>query len=134
MIYIAGPITDTDPRQQAENVQVALRAYLELTDLGLGAICPHLAALDPRAFEIPYSQWIQQGLKQLGVCEAIWLLPRWHTSTGALTELLRARQRKILICYCLQDVLRAFLPATAADQYRGIHFQDAVEYTNWLLI
>jgi hypothetical protein len=131
VIYIAGPLTDPNPEQQRANVNTALLAYLELTSRGIGAICPHLAALDMRAFEVEYDAWIQQGLKQLGVCSGIWLLPRWHTSTGALTELLRARQRKIPVCYTLADVLLHFAPAETA---RSSYFHDEVEYSNRLPI
>lgn len=132
MIYIAGPLTDHDPEQQRANVNTALLAYLELTSRGIGAICPHLAALDHRAFEVSYDAWIQQGLKQLGLCEGIWLLPRWHTSTGALTELLRARQRKMLVCYSLHDVLYYLSPAQKDEP--SAYFQDDVQYTNRLPI
>lgn len=136
MIYIAGPLTDPDPQQQRNNVDVALRAYLELTRCKIGAICPHLAALDTRAFEVSYDHWITQGLKQLELCQGIWMLPRWHTSTGALTELLHARKYQIRVYYSLEGVLQHYTPSVLLERngYAPVYFEDKAEYTNRLPI
>lgn len=95
MIYLAGPLSHPDPAVQAENIDRATRAYLTLVGHGIPAICPHLSALHPAAFNIGYDTWIDQGLAQLHRCSAIWLLPKWELSGGARIEYEAAQRREI---------------------------------------
>lgn len=107
MIYIAGPLTNDDPTFQAVNIDRAQRAYYALLYVGLTGICPHLSGLDLRAFDVPYDRWIANGLAQLGACSAIWLLPGWHTSNGALLELAQARRNQMPVYHTFTAVCDA---------------------------
>jgi len=107
MIYIAGPLTNDDPIIQAANIDRAQRAYYALLYVGLTGICPHLSGVDARAFQIKYDRWISNGLAQLGACSAIWLLPGWHTSNGALLELAQARRNRMQVYHTFTGVCDA---------------------------
>lgn len=127
MIYIAGPLTNADPDIQAANIDRAQRAYYALLEVGLTGICPHLSGLDLRAFDVPYDRWIANGLAQLGACSAIWLLPGWHTSNGALLELAqvcRRTENRQAVYYNFGDVCRR-----NARAYVNPWWNDAAEYS-----
>lgn len=128
MIYIAGPLTNADPAIQAANIDRAQRAYYALLEVGLTAICPHLSGTDVRAFHVSYEAWIRNGLAQLALCDAIWLLPCWHHSNGALLELAEARRQKTpKVFYRFEDVCVYHGLGTVSRWWN-----DTTEYTTCL--
>lgn len=110
MIYIAGPLSHAEEAVQSANIQTAVQAYLQLIELQIPAICPHLSGLAPGAFDLKYDHWISNGLRQLQACKAIWLLPKWPLSRGTLLELAEARRLGQPVYYSLHQVVRGVAP------------------------
>lgn len=86
LVYIAGPITAKDGFTQEDNIAAACEAFLRLSRAGVVAFCPHLTALAPGAFDVPYDHWLKADLTILERCDAVLMLPRWETSNGARVE------------------------------------------------
>ena len=110
LIYIAGPISHADPEIIRRNVEIACSAFLQLVDLQIPAVCPHLSALIPGAFDLPYESWIDNGLEQLRRCSAVWVLPNWTLSRGTLLEVAEARKLQLPLHDSLYKVVKAHAP------------------------
>lgn len=131
MIYIAGPLTHVDPDVQADNIHRAARAYLTLVDAGIPAICPHLSAYIPGAFDLPYGKWIEAGCAQLHAAKAIWLLPGWEHSRGTLVEYHVARALNLPVYRSLAMVLAVQKGLGRDDTPVPASYFDDAEYAAW---
>jgi hypothetical protein len=87
LIYVAGPYSAPTPEGIAANVKAAAEAGQELMRRGWAVICPHSMTHNwDIGTGLEYSHFIAADLELLRRCDAIYLLPDWTESNGALGE------------------------------------------------
>lgn len=86
LLYLSGPLSAGHGRTVEDNVRAALDVYYRCVRAGIPTFCPHLAALDPAAFDLDYELWMQQDLAILRRCTHVLMLPNWQESPGAIRE------------------------------------------------
>jgi hypothetical protein len=102
IVYTSGPYRAATPNGVARNIQEADRYAALLWAMGAAVICPHkntafldgVISVDP---EEDGNGWITGDITMVRRCDAIFMLPRWQKSRGALQELKAAYEEKILI-------------------------------------
>lgn len=126
-VYIAGPITKGDLKH---NVDQATEAYLQLAKAGIAPHCPHWSVYCKEAFrfdggvfckattdgspDMSHAQWLAIDFAWIDVSDAILRLP--GESTGADMEVKHANERKIPVCYSVDEVIEWF----ASQDGRGV--------------
>ena len=105
LVYLAGPLSPCEKFTIEDNVNAALETFLRLTRAGVHAFCPHICALVPGAFDIPYERWLAMDLALLERCETVLMLPRWETSPGARREHELATLMGKRVVYDCQELL-----------------------------
>lgn len=104
VVYLAGPLTAKDGYTVEQNTTVALDIYRQFVCDGITAICPHLSALVPGAFDMPYECWMEHDFNLIDLCSHILMLPRWETSSGACREKNYAERLNKVILYSVEEV------------------------------
>ena len=110
VVYIAGRYRD--PRGEFYvrcNIREAERYALVVWTYGAVALCPHknTAGLGG-AHGIPDSTWLDGDLELLRRCDALFAMPGWDASQGAIKEVGFALDHEIPVLYDESD-LAAFL-------------------------
>jgi hypothetical protein len=100
VIYLAGPYSGEDPWEVEQNVRRAEYVAYELEALGACVVCPHTNTRfqDRRT---PYKQKIRTTLAAMRRCDAVYMLPSWHLSSGARGEHDEAKRRGMVQLYDL---------------------------------
>jgi len=112
-VYVAGPMSSSDPIQFLENLRKGMRLSTECLLAGYAVFSPF----------IDYSYFFQlqgderisieliqaQSISWIPVCHAILLVPGWESSKGTLKELDRATEFAIRIFSSL-DALKREMP------------------------
>ncbi len=103
VIYVAGPYRSPTEWGVYQNIRSAEKVSLEIWKMGGAAICPHKntemfggAAED--------SVWLEGDMAILSLCHAIYAMPTWKQSTGAIAELKLAKNLDIPIFECLEKL------------------------------
>ena len=104
-VYLSGPITAKDGFTVADNVESAVRVFLNCTRRGIPSFCPQLGALVPEAFEIDYEQWMAYDFAVIDRCTHVLMLPRWESSSGAVRERDYAQIAGLPVCYTLEELI-----------------------------
>lgn len=78
-IYVSGPITGIEDYEKSFD-----EARKALENKGLIALVPTM--INPK-FEMDYEDYMSIDMAMLNTCSAIYLLPGWNKSNGALREL-----------------------------------------------
>lgn len=112
VVYIAGPYRGQthDWKSYFEidrNITNALEAAARLAQAGVGYFCPHkhsehMEVITPT---VPPEYWIELDIEILSACDAILMLPRWTTSSGATAECDWAKAHGIPVFYLVEDVI-----------------------------
>jgi len=85
LVYVAGPYRAPTPQQMAQHIYLAEQAALRIWGMGATAFVPHLntgqltGTLDDEIFRQGYRAALRR-------CDALFLLPGWHTSVGTQEE------------------------------------------------
>lgn len=87
-VYIAGAYTAADYLGVEDNIAAARRVAAQLASKGIGFFCPHThsAHFDAIVPEVPPEYWYELDLLFLRDCDALYLLPGWSRSKGAIAE------------------------------------------------
>jgi hypothetical protein len=113
VVYVAGPYRD--PRGEywvGKNIELAGEYALEVWRRGAVAICPHKnsaffgGALHPMGEEV----WLEGDLELLKRSDAIFMVPGWEGSYGALEELEFAKRLGMTALFSIEQ-LDAWLKA-----------------------
>ena len=107
-IYVAGPYSAPIPKAIELNVMKACSMAAALLTQGWLVFCPHAHSHNIADFLSPdmrcnHEVWMRQDLYWLAKCDAIFLLPGWQQSKGALLEYEFAAKRVIPIVDCLAE-------------------------------
>ena len=111
-VYVAGAYCPHDCapheaiRKAQENVNTAIDAGIALMDKGHIVFIPHLSHYIHLRMGQVWGQdfWYKFDLEWLRLCDAIFMLPNWESSTGAKLELGKAKEWFLKIFYNLGDV------------------------------
>ena len=105
VIYIAGKYSGkthdgTAYAEISRNILTARECAIKIWQAGAAALCPHL---NTAHFEIDCStdaeMYYKGDLELLARCDAMYLLPNWNTSTGAVKEKLCADNIMLPVFY-----------------------------------
>lgn len=98
IIYIAGKYSGKTHIETEYNILMAKQAMLELSRLGWIVYCPHMNSAMLHIYkELSDEYWYAHGLKMLSKCDAIFMLPNYVDSKGAINEMLYAKELGIPI-------------------------------------
>jgi hypothetical protein len=86
LIYIAGPYTAASRVEVEGNIWLATVAAADITRLGAMAVCPHLLTPPVVARAGTDELWYRATLELSRRCDALYMLPRWRDSCGAMRE------------------------------------------------
>lgn len=94
-IYIAGPIaSDSNFKQKFDAAESFLRKS------GYEVVNPTVPDEKPSWEDFPsWGDWMKRDIPKLLECEAIYMLPNWHTSRGASLEFYIARELGMTIYF-----------------------------------
>jgi hypothetical protein len=97
VIYIAGKYRSGDGEYYVrQNIRKAEEAALFVWLHGGVALCPHKnTAGFGGAYNLPDEVWLNGDLRLLQLCDAVWLIEGWETSSGAKLEHEVARKQNI---------------------------------------
>lgn len=104
LVYISGPISETDGFTVEMNVGEAVKVFCNLTRMGIPSICPHLGAAFPSCHKIGYRVWMAYDLAVIDYCTHMLMLPRWTESRGAAEEMVYAGEKGIPIVYSTREL------------------------------
>lgn len=103
LIYVAGPYTDGEP---ILNVRKAIETGEVLRSAGAIPLVPHLSHFSHFFAPHDYDVWIEQGLKYLERCDALFRI-EGH-SPGSVTEVDAARKWRIP-CFITMPKMRNWI-------------------------
>lgn len=91
IIYVSGKYTNggTELNTRKKNIEVATKFSIALWNLGAAVICPHTntAFFDTnKQFKKTFHEFLEGDLAMLNYVDAMYLLPNWKKSAGALIE------------------------------------------------
>jgi len=107
VVYIAGPFRGPSSFAVHKNVCRAEMWAHTLWEAGFAVICPHLntAHFDKA---LPDETFLRGDLTILRRCDAVFLVPGWEKSQGALNEATEAREAGIPVYDSVFDILEAY--------------------------
>jgi len=89
LVYVAGPYSPLLGRSTERNIEVAQEWAVKLYKAGWSVITPNLNSPSGRFLEeLPATHdfWLPRDIAILARCDAIFMLPRWQESKGAVEE------------------------------------------------
>ena len=105
IIYVSGKYSGKTRQIIHKNIMVARTASIQIWSKGAIALCPHLNTYHfDSACKVTYDEYLEGDLQLLDSCDAIYMLPNWKNSKGAVIEHNEAKIRKIPILYSMEEV------------------------------
>lgn len=105
VVYVSGKYSG----DIEHNIQVARRYAIKLWEIGFTVFCPHLNTQHfEKDCDISYEDYIAGDLEIVRRCDAIFMLPGWIGSKGAIQERLEASRQGIPIFHFhkLEDLVK----------------------------
>ena len=110
-IYIAGPYgrrNGYSEDQCVKNVRTACRIGGKLIAKGHDIFVPHLYHYVHINMDDPITEdeWLDRCIRELNLCEGIFLLPGWESSQGSCIERMEAIEKHLWVFHSLAQVPR----------------------------
>jgi len=102
VVYIAGPYRAPSANAILRNIMAAREVATLVWSVGGAALCPHLntAFMDGVARD---ADFLAGDLELLRRCDAVFVLPNWHSSEGTKGEVSEAKRRELpIITDCVE--------------------------------
>lgn len=105
VIYIAGPFRGPNAWEIEQNIRRAEEQALEVWRMGAAAMCPHT---NNRFFQGAAADdvWLRGDIELMHRCDAVWMVPGFSCSKGALAERKEAIDAFIPVFEDIDDVRR----------------------------
>lgn len=108
-VYISGPITAPTEEEIRRNVEVADAVGRELAALGYNPFIPHKQTEGWHSrTSFTREQYLALDFDWLRLCHAVYLLPGWERSLGALAEYEEARRLGIPLVRSVAELCSRF--------------------------
>jgi hypothetical protein len=105
-IYVAGKYNDTDVFKVFNNMRIGMEYSVEVFKLGHNPFCPwmdyHYLLLGNG--DIPHERLYEASMEWLRVSDAVFAIPGWSDSKGAVKEVAEAERLKMPIYYYLENI------------------------------
>jgi hypothetical protein len=85
VVYCAGPFRAKDHWGIWQNINHAATWSLEIWKQGAACLCPHCNTF-PYQGVLPDHRWLDGDLEMLRRCDAVFMIPGWEKSEGAIAE------------------------------------------------
>ena len=85
VVYIAGPYRARNAWEIEINIRAAEALALHVWSAGMVALCPHAMTRYYQGF-LPDALWLAGDLELVSRCDAVFLIPGWERSQGAMAE------------------------------------------------
>jgi len=107
IVYISGPYTAPTYEMIKANIDEARYCAIRIMKLGHTVICPHtMTAFWDKYSKLTYKDFIKMDLKLVAISDAVFMLPGWRNSDGAIQEHAEAVRLGKLIYYTFGDIPR----------------------------
>ncbi len=106
IIYVSGPYTAKTRKLVEKNIQKARDYAVKIWDLGFSAHCPHLNSyhFHDDVKKTSYEDFIEGDLAVIDHCDALFMMPDWKKSKGAVMEHEHAVKRGIPVFHSLKEL------------------------------
>ena len=98
LIYIAGKYRGKSDNEVWHNIMEARRAAEIIAEHGDMPVVPHLNTMFMGGIQNDQF-WLDGTLELMRRCDAVWVLPNWKKSVGAVAEVREAKRLKMAIFY-----------------------------------
>jgi hypothetical protein len=106
VIYIAGKYRSSDEWGVTQNIRKAEAAAIFVWQYGGAALCPHKNTAYFGGVPGCHDEvWLAGDKAMLLRCDAVWAIEGWRDSSGATAEVELARNNKIPVLFCRQEVI-----------------------------
>jgi hypothetical protein len=102
-IYLAGKYTEKAPYLTQRNIDLARRYAQEIALLGALPITPHLLLAHFEGIQ-DYSWSSDVTMQLMRRCDAVYMLPKYEQSNGAMAELTEAIRLEMPVFYHLSEL------------------------------
>lgn len=103
-VYISGPFSAPTIQGQVWNQREASAYATRLLEMGFAPLCPHTNVLE--IGRLTYEEIMAVDFALLRQCDAIFLMPNWRESPGAVREEAHAQAHGVLVFEDLDELAR----------------------------
>lgn len=111
-VYVSGKFTGVSNDEERANIKLACQFGAQLWQLGFAAYTPHTNCMmlteTSKKLGVAYEDHLDFDLWLLTMFDAIYMLPNWEDSPGAIREKALASSMKIPVFYSI-EAARAWL-------------------------
>jgi hypothetical protein len=105
-VYTAGKYTGTTEEETKQNIKLAKEYAVKLWDLGYNVICPqaNTALFEKHMKNATYDTILDGCIDTMMRCDAVFFLPNWKESKGALKEFDVCKANGIFTCESFEEL------------------------------
>ena len=111
-VYVSGPFSASTQDRIFANQRAASVCATRILELGFAPLCPHTNVLDIGS--LSYEEIMAVDFALLRQCDAVFLMPNWRQSPGAIREEAHARLHRIPVFEDLEVMASALRMARQA--------------------